>query len=86
MPDELASECIDNDPSVAHPLDASGFLSLGRLDVLIEALGAVSSGDWMIAYRDGWSSIDLILREAFGDRRSLTVAQARLPLVPCSSG
>ncbi|MGH7425440.1 MAG: hypothetical protein ACREJP_04675 [Candidatus Methylomirabilales bacterium] len=70
MPREVASAClvIHNDPLAQHPLDATGFLTLDRLDVLIEALMGVSAGEWMIAYWDGWSGIGPALRGTFGDR------------------
>src|SRR6266849_48984 len=77
MPADLAScMAIDNGPGVRHPLDATGFLSKERLALLIEALLHAGSGEWMIAYWDGWSGIEPTLRETYGERPF----RLRLPL------
>ena len=70
LPAELASFClvIENDPDARHPLDATGFLSRERFQVLLQAFSAISPGAWLVAYWDGWSGVELTLREAFPDR------------------
>ena len=67
LPGELASACLllENDPLAERPLDATGHLSLGRLDVLFEILQACRSDDWLVAYWDGWSRIETALKGAF---------------------
>ena len=77
MPADLAScLAINNDPAALHPLDATGFLTRERLALLIEALRQTGTGEWMVAYWDGWSGIEPTLREEYGDK----LFRIRLPL------
>ena len=70
LPGGLAESClvIDNDPDAQHPLDATGFLCRERFEPLSRALSGARSAEWMVGYWDGWSKIEPILREAYGDR------------------
>lgn len=70
LPGELASFslAIDNDPLAEQAIDATGFLSLGHLDVLVEVLRTQNRDEWVIAYWDGWARIEETLKAAFGSR------------------
>ncbi|MFQ5523379.1 MAG: hypothetical protein ACE5F5_07355 [Acidimicrobiia bacterium] len=57
---------LENNP-LLDPIDATGHLSLGRLEILIEAVGS-EDDTWMVGYWDGWSQIVSDIERGFAEK------------------